>query len=44
MDNAYVIPIAHVTRIIGIRAEVKNIFFDSNGYYPLFHDAWISQK
>jgi peptide/nickel transport system substrate-binding protein len=44
MDNAYVIPIAHVTRLIGFRAEVKNISFDSNGYYPLFHDAWVIKK
>jgi peptide/nickel transport system substrate-binding protein len=44
MENAYVIPIIQVVRILGIRAEVKNVFFDSNGYYPLFHDAWIEKK
>ncbi len=44
MENAYVIPLIQVMRIVGIRAEVKNVFFDSNGYYPLFHDAWIEKK
>jgi hypothetical protein len=44
MELALLVPIRDPVNLNAVSARVKNLRFDAHGWFPLLHDAYLSDQ